>query len=91
MSTGTTAADSSADVTLGHKNHWLKFSNFILTKAKAYGYVSKLLTHRVPIDYYQQLVAGIANKSSAGLIQIKSEKTASKRSSRCYKRIKNKR
>ena len=57
MSTGTTMSVSTNEVTLGHKNHWLKFSNYILTKAKAYGDVSRLLQHRQPIDYYTQLLS----------------------------------
>ena len=57
MSTGTTTSVSSNEVILGHKNHWLKFNNYILTKAKAYGDVSRLLEYRIPIDYYTQLLA----------------------------------
>ena len=57
MSTGTTTSVSTYEVILGHKNHWLKFSNYILTKVKAYGDVSRLLQHRQPIDYYTQLLS----------------------------------
>jgi hypothetical protein len=88
MSTGTTMSVSSNDVTLGHKNHWLKFSVFIFTKAKAYGDVSRLLQYRAPIDYFtlilaekerQQLARYHAQKSSAESkprrsVRVKAEK-----------------
>jgi hypothetical protein len=76
MRIGTPTASASTDATLGHKNHWVKFSDFILTKSKAYGDVSKLFTHRVPIDYYHQLLADKERQSTARFVTIKSEKPA---------------
>ena len=57
MQTEATTTASASNVILGHKNHWLKFNEYILTKAKSYGDVSKMLQHRAPIDYYTQILA----------------------------------
>jgi len=72
MSTGTTTSVSTSEVILGHKNHWLKFSNYILTKAKAYGDVSRLLQHRLPIDYYTQLLSEKERRQMARNLAYKS-------------------
>jgi len=57
MSTGTLTSNSSTDVVLGNKKHWLKFSEFIMAKAKSYGDVERVLQDRVTIDYFTRLLA----------------------------------